>query len=99
MRPFFVYGQAPLREHLKQQGFDVFDDVFDYASIDESTGDPRRQYQYAQVAIAAINAVGNPAHEYQQKYFGRCQYNKNHFRKYAYNQWKRLYELDLTAYA
>lgn len=99
MRPFFVYGQAPLREHLKQQGFDVFDDVFNYAGIDENTGDPRRQYQYAQAAIAAINAVGNPSQEYQQKYFGRCQYNKNHFRNYAYNQWKRLYELDLTAYA
>ena len=99
MRPFFIYGQAPLREHLKQQGFDVFDDVFDYASIDEGTGDPRRQHQYAQVAIAAINAVGNPAQEYQQKYFGRCQYNKNHFRNYVYSQWKRLYELDLTEYA
>jgi len=98
MRPFFVYGQAPLREYLKQQGFDIFEDVFDYSNINESVNDPDRQRQYAQVAINAINQVTNPEQEYARKYFGRCQYNKNHFRTYAYQQWQRLYDLDLSQY-
>lgn len=98
MRPFFIYGQPRLREYLKQQGFDTFEDVFDYSIVNESMGDPERQRQYAQVAISAINSVKNPAQEYTNKYFGRCQYNKNHFRDYVYNQWQRLYNLDLTQY-
>lgn len=98
MRPFFIYGQAPLRQYLKDSGFDIFDDVFDYSRIDECTHDPQRQQQYAQVAIDAINNIANPHNEYQQKYFGRCQYNKNHFRKYVYQQWQQLYNLDLTQY-
>lgn len=98
MRPFFIYGQAPLRHYLKESGFDVFDDIFDYSQIDECTHDPMRQAQYAQVAIDAIRTVTNPHHEYRQKYFGRCQYNKNHFRKYVYKQWQQLYNLDLTQY-
>lgn len=98
MRPFFVYGQAPLRRYLKQQGFDTFEDVFDYTLINEQANDPGQQQQYARVAINAINCVTNPEQEYKLRYFGRCQYNKNHFRKYVYGQWQRLYELDLTAY-
>ncbi len=98
MRPFFVYGQAPLRQYLKQSGFDIFDDVFDYSMVDESANDPEKQRQYSQVAINAIHAVCNPAQEYTNKYFGRCQYNKNHFRTYVYQQWQRLYQLDLNEY-
>jgi hypothetical protein len=98
MRPFFVYGQPGLRQHLQQSGFDTFEDVFDYKNINENTGDPERQRQYSQVAIDAVNRVSNPAQEYTQKYFGRCQYNKNHFRAYVYQQWQRLHDLDLTQY-
>ena len=98
MRPFFVYGQAPLREYLQQQGFDTFEDVFDYSTINELTNDPDRQRQYAQVAIRAITQVTDPEQEYKLRYFGRCQYNKNHFRTYVYRQWQRLNDLDLTAY-
>jgi hypothetical protein len=98
MRPFFIYGQAPLRQYLKDSGFDTFDDVFDYTAINDSCNDPERQRQYARVAINAIQSVADPAQEYAKKYFGRCQYNKNHFRKYVYQQWQRLYNLDLTAY-
>lgn len=97
MRPFFVYGQAPLRHYLKEQGFDIFDDVFDYSQINEQAGDPDRQQQYAQVAIDAINSVKNPYLEYH-RYFGRCQNNKKRFRSYVYEQWQRLYDLDLSAY-
>jgi hypothetical protein len=98
MRPFFIYGQAPLRQYLKDSGFDIFDDVFDYSQIDELTYDPMRQQQYAQTAIRAINGVTNPQEEYRMKYFGRCQANKRHFRTYAYEQWHRLNTLDLTQY-
>lgn len=97
LRPFFVYGQAPLRHYLKEQGFDTFEDVFDYSQINEQVGDPERQRQYAQVAIEAINRVQNPYAEYH-RYFGRCQNNKKRFRSYVYEQWQRLYDLDLTAY-
>lgn len=98
MRPFFVYGQAPLRHYLKAQGFDIFDDVFDYSTIDESLGDPGKQAQYAQVAVNAINLIDDPVKQYQ-KFFGRCQANKNRFRQYAYEQWNKLNNLDLTQYA
>jgi len=98
MRPFFIYGQAPLRQHLKDSGFDIFDDVFDYSRIDESAHDPERQKQYAHAAIQAINAVTNPQEEYHRKYFGRCQANKRQFRTYVYEQWRRLNALDLTQY-
>ena len=98
MRPFFIYGQAPLRQYLKDSGFDIFDDIFDYSSIDELAHDPGRQVQYAQVAIDAINQVNNPAQEYRQRYFGRCQHNKRRFRQYVYEQWSRLTQLDLTKY-
>lgn len=98
MRPFFIYGQAPLRHYLKDAGFDIFDDVFDYSRIDESAHDPERQKQYAQVAMQAIIAVTNPQDEYRMKYFGRCQANKRQFRSYVYEQWRRLNALDLRQY-
>jgi hypothetical protein len=97
MRPFFVYGQAPMREHLKASGFDVFEDIFDYSLIDESAGDMMRQQQYAQVALQAIEQVKNPFQDYQ-RYFGRCQNNKRRFREYVYEQWNRLNTLDLRQY-
>jgi len=94
MRPFFVYGQAPLRQYLKDSGFDIFDDVFDYSQVDEASGDVAKQQQYAHVAITAIDMVNNPA-QYYQRYFDRCQANKNRFRSYVYEQWHRLNKLDL----
>lgn len=97
MRPFFIYGQPQLRQHLKDNGFDIFEDIFDYSRIDTNLGDYGRQLQYAQLAIDAINRIENPHQEYQ-KYFGRCQANKAQFRTYVYNQWQRLYNLDLRNY-
>jgi hypothetical protein len=97
MRPFMVYGQAPLRQYLKDSGFDIFEDIFDYSVVNESAGDPTKQAQYAQVAINAINKINNPYNEYE-KYFGRCQNNKKRFRAYVYEQWNRLNTLDLTQY-
>jgi hypothetical protein len=97
MRPFFVYGQPKMREHLKANGFDVFDDVFNYSIIDETVGDVERQRQYAQVAIAGINSITSASGDYN-KFFGRCQYNKNLFRSYVYKQWDILNNLDLRKY-
>ena len=97
MRPFFVYGQAPMRQHLKDSGFDIFEDIFDYTLVDNTAGDWMRQQQYADVAIKAINSVVDPYQDYR-KYFGRCQYNKRHFRTYVYEQWNKLNNLDLTQY-
>jgi hypothetical protein len=96
-RPFFIYGQAPLRQYLKESGFDIFEDLFDYASIDESLHSLAKQKDYARVAIEAINKIVYPSLDYS-KYFGRCQYNRNHFRTYVYEQWNRLNNLDLTQF-
>jgi len=97
MRPFFVYGQAPLRQYLKDNGFDIFEDVFDYSIVNEQQGNVGKQLTYSQVAINAINKIQNPYNEYQ-KYFGRCQANKNKFRSYVYEQWDKLYKLNLADY-
>lgn len=97
MRPFFIYGQAPLRQYLKDSGFDIFEDLFDYRFIDEAIGDPNKQLAYGQVAIDAIKRITNPVQDYQ-RYFGRCQNNKRRFRGYVYEQWNKLNNLDLTQY-
>lgn len=97
MRPFFIYGQAPLRKHLKDSGFDIFEDIFDYQSIIEDRGSPYKQFQYARAAVNAINQITDTSSDWR-RYFGRCQANKNHFRTYAYEQWERLNTLDLTRY-
>ena len=97
MRPFFVYGQPRLRDYLKAQGFDIFEDVFDYNSINHSLPDYGLQLEYARVAVDAVNSTKNPYNDYK-KYFGRCQANKQRFRHYVYEQWQRLYNLDLRNY-
>ena len=97
MRPFMVYGQETMRRYLKTQGFDIFEDIFDYTLVDDDAGDWMRQEQYAQVAVNAINNIKNPYNDYQ-RYFGRCQNNKQRFRSYVYEQWNRLNNLDLTKY-
>ena len=97
LRPFFVYGQAPLRQYLKDSGFDIFEDIFNYTQIDELQGDRAKQLAYSHCAITAINKFNVPGEDYQ-RYFGRCQQNKKLFRKYVYNQWNKLHNLDLTQY-
>lgn len=96
-RPFFVYGQPKLRQYLKDNGFDIFDDVFDYSVIDENEGDHARQIKYAQVAVQAIQNVKTPYGEYCQ-IADRCRSNRNRFREYVYEQWQLLNTLDLRRY-
>lgn len=97
MRPFFVYGQPRLRQYLKEQGFDIFEDIFDYSIIDETAGDAERQLKYAQVAINAINNVSDPVHDYWQNFY-RFQQNRLRFRDYVYEQWHKLHTLNLGDY-
>jgi hypothetical protein len=96
-RPFFVYGQEPLRQYLKDSGFDIFEDIFDYSQEPAGISDEVRQKHYAQIAIDAINRVQNPAEEYKQ-YAGRCWENKKRFHAYVYEQWDKLHKLDLSKY-
>jgi hypothetical protein len=97
MRPFFVYGQPKLREYLKAEGFDIFEDVFDYSTIHDQAPDPYQQRQYAQVAINAINNLTDPYRFYQNN-FHRLQHNKQLFHSYVYKQWQRLERLNLNEF-
>jgi hypothetical protein len=97
LRPFFVYGQHKLREYLKDQGFDIFEDLFDYSIVDTNAGDYQQQIQYATVAVNAINNIVNPQEHYHYN-MHRLQHNKQRFRSYVYEQWDRLNKLDLRNY-
>lgn len=97
MRPFFVYGQPQLRTYLKEQGFDIFEDIFDYRTVDETANDFAKQVQYTQVAVNAINSITDPAQDYQRQFY-RLQCNKARFRSYVYEQWHKLHTLDLRNY-
>jgi hypothetical protein len=97
LRPFFVYGQPRLRDYLKAQGFDIFEDIFDYSIVNERAGDREQQQQYATVALNGIAKINNPYQDYQ-KYFYRCVLNRVRFHAYVYEQWDRLNTLDLTQY-
>jgi hypothetical protein len=97
MRPFFVYGQPRLREFLKEQGFDVFEDYFDYSSINHNLGDVGLQEEYARVAVEGINNLQDAANLYRRD-FGRLQNNKKMFTEYSQKQWIQLMNLDLNQY-
>ena len=96
-RPFMVYGQPKLREYLKAQGFDIFEDLFDYSIVDNNAPDPLQQRQYAQVAVNAINKINNPAQLYRQHFY-RFLNNKRRYHEYVYEQWQLLDQLDLRHY-
>jgi len=97
LRPFFVYGQPKLRDYLKAQGFDIFEDIFDYTLVDETKGHRVQEQQYADVAIAGINKITNPYQDYQ-RYFYRCVLNRIRFHSYVYEQWEKLNSLDFRNY-
>jgi hypothetical protein len=97
MRPFMVYGQPHLRAYLKLQGFDIFEDIFDYSHVDNTAYDPMQAKQYAEVAIQAINSVTNPLTQYQQLFY-RLQQNRARFHTYAHEQWTKLDALDFQQF-
>ena len=90
LRPFFVYGQPKLRQYLKDQGFDTFEDIIDYASLAGET-----EHDYAELAVKTINSlIVNCSPRFQQRLVN----NQQRFRSYVYEQWNRLLNLNLANY-
>jgi hypothetical protein len=90
LRPFFVYGQPRLRQHLKDQGFDIFEDIVDYASLTGET-----EHDYAELAVKTIdNLIINYSPQFQQRLIN----NQQRFRIYVYEQWDQLLNLNLANY-
>jgi hypothetical protein len=90
LRPFFVYGQPKLRQYLKDQGFDTFEDIIDYASLAGET-----EHEYAELAVKTINSlIVNFSPRFQQRLIN----NQHRFRSYVYEQWNRLLNLNLANY-
>ena len=88
LRPFFVYGQPKLREYLRAQGFDTFEDLIDY------TGCVTEQ-DYAELAVKTVNKlIVNYSPRFQQRLVN----NQQRFRSYVYEQWDRLLNLNLANY-
>ena len=93
LRPFFIYGQPVLRDYLKERGFDIFEDIFDYSVLhDRST-----EKEYVEVAKRAILSISDPVAEYN-RLLPRLQANREAFYRYAQQQWDRLIRLDFGDY-
>jgi len=88
LRPFFVYGQPKLREYLRAQEFDTFEDLIDY------TGCVTEQ-DYAELAIKTVT---NLSINYNNPFQQRLLHNQQRFRNYVYEQWDRLLNLNLSDY-
>lgn len=90
LRPFFVYGQPKLRQYLKDQGFDIFEDIIDYTSLAGET-----EQHYAELAVKTINSlIVNCSPRFQQRLVN----NQQRFRSYVYEQWNQLLNLNLANY-
>lgn len=88
LRPFFVYGQPALRNYLKQQGFDTFEDLIDYAGC-------TTEHDYAELAVNTINKL---TVNYSPRFQQRLITNQQRFRTYVYEQWNSLLNLNLQKY-
>lgn len=87
-RPFFVYGQPQLREYLKAQGFDMFEDIIDYSGC-------ITEQDYSELAVKTIkNLIVNTRPRFRQRLIN----NQQRFRSYVYEQWNRLLNLRLDNY-
>ncbi len=88
LRPFFVYGQPKLRQYLKEQGFDTFEDIIDYTSLPGET-----EHDYAELAVRTIrNLIVKRSPHFEQRLIN----NQQRFRSYVYEQWNRLLNLNLA---
>lgn len=90
-RPFFIYGQPQLRTYLKEQGFDVFEDIIDYNKL----SDHATELDYAQLAVDTISKLSITSYGRLQK---RTLRNQQRFQTYVYEQWARLEKLNLQDY-
>ena len=86
LRPFFVYGQPKLREYLRAQGFDTFEDLIDYTEC-------VTEQDYAELAIKIVT---NLSINYSEPFQQRLLHNQQRFRNYVYEQWDRLLNLNLS---
>ena len=85
-----MYGQPRLRQYLKDQEFDIFEDIIDYASL---TGETERNY--AELAVKTVNnLIVNHSPRFQQRLVN----NQQRFRIYVYKQWDQLFKLNLANY-
>lgn len=91
LRPFFIYGQPNLRQYLKLQGFDIFDDLIDYTSLPVSA----TESDYANLIKDTIYKI-TPGRT--QQLHERLSYNQTRFREYVFEQWNILLNLDLSNY-
>lgn len=87
-RPFFIYGQPQLRQYLKDQGFDVFEDMVDYNSLPANA----TEEHYAQLAVDTVKNL--TVKDIQC----RLAHNRTRFRSYVYEQWDKLMALKLGDY-
>ena len=87
-RPFFVYGQPQLREYLKTQGFDMFEDIIDYSGC-------VTEQDYAELAVKTIK---NLIVQTRPRFRKRLVNNQQRFRSYVHEQWNRLLNLKLNNY-
>lgn len=90
LRPFFVYGQPRLRQYLKDQGFNIFEDLVDYSSLTGET-----EQDYSELAVRTVNKL---IVNYSPRYHERMINNQKRFRTYVYEQWNRLLTLNLNDY-
>ena len=91
LRPFFVYGQPELRKYLKEQGFDIFEDLIKYDCLPKHAAEEH----YAELAVNTVkNLIINYSPQFQQRLLA----NQQRFRSYVYEQWNRLLTLNLKDY-
>jgi len=88
LRPFFIYGQPELRTYLKQQGFDIFEDLIDYSSL-------VTEQDYAQRAVETVQRL---TVDHTPEFQRRLVNNQKRFHSYVYEQWHRLFDLNLNNY-
>ena len=91
MRPFFVYGQPALRLYLKEQGFDIFEDLINYNSLP----DYATEQDYADLLVSTINQI-HPT--WTPRFQERLNRNRERFHNYVYEQWNKLHCLNLQDY-
>lgn len=88
LRPFFVYGQPRLREYLKCNGFDLFEDLINY-------GNCVTEQDYSQLAVDTVCKIYPAAYP---QLLTRLKNNRQKFYYYVYNQWINLMNLNLKDY-
>jgi hypothetical protein len=94
-RPFVSYGQPHLREYLKQQGFDIFEDLIDYSIVNKHGYDPEQYIQYATAIDQMLKKILDPYAEFNN-IKQRLYSNRQRYFQYVDEQWSKLINLNLN---